>query len=203
MRADACGLAITLDLDGARALVVGGDDEAERKIELLLDAGAAVQVLADTLTPRVAEWAATGRLAHAARPFSDGDLDGTRLVLVALRDRELARAVHAAARARGVLAWACDDPEASDLAMPALARAGALRLAVSTSGHSPSLAARLRALFESQLGPPFDRFVETLGALRAHAQREEPDAGRRRALLHQAIEGFSLDIEVRYPTWFK
>jgi siroheme synthase-like protein len=196
------GLLVALDVAQATVVVVGGDEEAERKIELLLDGEARVRVLAEAPTARIAGWAAAGLLEHAARPFSPGELDGARLVLVTPRDPALAAAVAEAARARGVLCWACDDPAASDLAMPAVARLGAARVAISTSGRSPFLAGRMRAALEAALGDTFARFVEALGERRALARAEEPDRARRRAALEALLDGFELELRVRYPRWF-
>jgi siroheme synthase-like protein len=182
MKANAVGLAITLDVEGARVVVVGTGEEAERKIELLREAGAEV---------------------HRPVTFTAAELDGARMVMVAERDVLLAAEVYAAARARGVLCWACDDPESSDLAMPAVARSGRARIAISTGGNSPALASRIRAALDTALGPRFARFVDALGELRDRVRKDEADPARRRLALVQAVEGFALELTVRYPEWFK
>ncbi len=182
MDVNARGLPITLDLDGCKVLLVGDGDEAAHKLALLGEAGAIV-------TQRGA--------------FDPADLDGARVVLLALRDPSLAATVFAAARTRGVLCWCSDDPARSDFAMPAIARLGAARIAVSTSGHSPALASHLRATFEQSLGPDFARFVDALGALRTRLQRDEPDPTRRRTQLTAALDGLHLTLQTRYPAWFK
>lgn len=181
MKSDALGLAVTLDVEGHRVLVVGAGDEADRKIELLGEAGADVR-RTDSFTPDA--------------------LDGVRLVIVAVRDVQLAAEVYAAARARSVLCWACDDPTSSNLAMPAVARLGRARLAISTSGRSPALAGRLRAALESTLGDRFAAFIDALGTVRERVRREESDVARRRAALIEAVDGFDLEITARYPAWF-
>ena len=94
-----------------------------------------------------------------------------------------------------------DDPPHSDLAMPAIAKLGAARIAVSTSGASPALAGRLRAALEKPLGERFAKFVELLGALRERG-KQDADEARRRATLQAAVEGFDVDVNVRYPPWF-
>jgi siroheme synthase (precorrin-2 oxidase/ferrochelatase) len=181
MKANATGLPITLDLDGKIVLVVGLGEEADRKRELLQDAGAEVR---------------------AVDGFSESLLEGASLVMVTVRDVALAERVYAAAKKRGTLVWCCDDPPHSDLAMPAVARVGAARIAVSTSGSSPALAGRLRAALEKSLGERFAKFVEVLAALRERA-KQEPDEARRRATLVAALEGFELELSARYPKWFK
>jgi len=59
---------IFLDLQGKRCLVVGGGDMAARKVQGLLEAGAAV-VVSPLLTEALAELAQSGSIRHAARLF--------------------------------------------------------------------------------------------------------------------------------------
>jgi siroheme synthase (precorrin-2 oxidase/ferrochelatase) len=77
--------------------------------------------------------------------------------------------------------------------MPAIARLGPLRIAISTGGASPSLAGRLRALFEAQLGARFGRFVAALAE-----RRKLHDAAARRA----DLDDLELTLTTRYPAWF-
>jgi uroporphyrin-III C-methyltransferase/precorrin-2 dehydrogenase/sirohydrochlorin ferrochelatase len=175
MRGDASGFPITFDVDGAEILLVGVDEDAARKRELLQEGGAHVRQI----------------MAHE---FSDAALDGKRLVFVTRRDPALAERVFLAARARGVPAWCSDDPAHSDFAMPAVARLGPLRIAISTAGGSPALAAKLRALFEHHLGQRLANFTRALTG-----RRKESDIAGRRA----DLDGFDLEIHARYPDWFK
>ena len=55
-----------LDLKGRRVLVVGGGKVAARKIEALLDAGAAVVVGAPQLEPALIRLSLQGRITHLA-----------------------------------------------------------------------------------------------------------------------------------------
>jgi precorrin-2 dehydrogenase / sirohydrochlorin ferrochelatase len=175
MRLDAPGFPINFDVDGQPVVVIGSDDDATRKCALLQDAGARVT----QLPPGAFD--------------DDATLAGARLVLLTVRDPSLAARVSAAARARGVLAWCSDNPGCSDFAMPAIAQLGPARLAISTAGGSPSLAARLRALLEAQLGDRFAAFARALAA-----RRPERSIDERRA----DLDGFDLHVEVKYPDWW-
>ena len=174
MRGDAIGFAITLDVEGKAVLVVGSDADAARKRALLEDAGAAVTQLDPD-------------------EFTDASVDGARLVLLSVRDAALAARVSAAARARAVPVWCSDDPARSDFAMPAVAQLGPARIAVATAGASPTLAGKLRATFERQLGERFAEFVRALGKRRAAHSTDERRAD---------VDGFELEMRVRYPEWF-
>jgi precorrin-2 dehydrogenase/sirohydrochlorin ferrochelatase len=87
--------------------------------------------------------------------------------------------------------------------MPAIARLGAARIAISTSGGSPALSSRMREAFEAALDGEFACFVDELAALRERLKKDEPDPVRRRAELQRALDGFELELRVRYPDWFR
>ena len=199
MRADALGLHITLDVEGKHAVVVGGGAEAEDKATRLLEAGARVTVVASDPAPSLSGLAQAGRVTLFARDFVSGDLHDADLVLVCERDEALAARAFATAEEIGVAMWACDDPAHSHFAMPALARLGRARVAISTSGAAPALAGKLRAALERDLGPRFAAFVDRLGAERARLRESEPDAERRRDQLRHLVDDFELHTTARYP----
>ena len=68
---------------GRRCVVVGGGRLAVRKVEALLDAGAAVVVVALEASPPIRAWAESGRLTLQARAFHPSDLDGAWLATAA------------------------------------------------------------------------------------------------------------------------
>jgi siroheme synthase-like protein len=59
-----------------------------------------------------------------------------------------------------------DDPERCDFFYPAVVRRGPLQIAISTEGHSPALAARLRRELKKQFGAEWASFVQHIGRLR-------------------------------------
>jgi siroheme synthase (precorrin-2 oxidase/ferrochelatase) len=88
--------------------------------------------------------------------------------------------------------------------MPAIARLGRARLAVSTGGGAPALAKRMREQLEAALdNPRFRHFVAELAELRDTLQTSEDDFDARREQLTRALDGFELEIRVRYPDWLK
>ena len=186
MRTEATGFPVTLDLEGQKVLLLAkrGDDgsELEKKLFLLERAGAMV-VKRSRFVPE--------------------DLDGARLVMVATRDARLTRRVFIEAKTRGILIWSSDDPEHSDLAMPAIVARGKATIAISTSGQSPALAAALRAALESGFDEKFARFVLALGRARKKVRSTEQKFSNRRKALREKLHGFALTTQLHYPDWFK
>lgn len=199
MRRDAIGFQVSLDVEGRHALVLGGGAEAEDKARRLLDGEAWVTVVTPAPGPGVMALVQAGRVMLRQRAFQDEDAASADLVLLCEPDEDLAERASQVAVQVGAAFWANDRPELSQLAMPALARLGRARLAISTGGAAPALAARLRACFERDLGEEFAAFVERLGTERERLLESEPDPERRRERLRALVEGFDLHITVRYP----
>ena len=190
-----------LKLEGRRCLVVGARDVAESKIAGLLDAAAQVRVVALEATPQVQSWVATGEIEWLARPFEPADLDGMFLVVAATSSPELHDQIHAEAQRRGVLCNVADVPELCDFYYPAVARRGALQIAVSTSGQSPALAQRLRRELEEQFGPEYEVWLQQLGEEREKLFAARMDPEERRRLLHDlaSAEAFKSFFRRRKP----
>ncbi len=161
-----------LKLEGRRCLVVGAGAVGEEKIEGLLRAGADVVVVAPRATGRVRAWARDGKLRWKARKFRPGELAGVFLAVAATSSAKLHEKIYQDARRRGVLCNAVDDPPNCDFYYGAVVRRGGLQIAVSTGGHSPALAQRLRKRLEREFRAEYGVWLEELGKAREELVRE-------------------------------
>ena len=132
-----------LRLAGRRVLVVGGGTVASRRVPALLDAGADVLLVAPSVTPALKALIDAGRVHWAPRRFEPSDVDGAWLVQAALDDRLAAAAVSAAAAERRVFCVRADDRGAATAWTPAVARHGAVTVAV-LGGGDPRRAMAVR-----------------------------------------------------------
>ncbi len=157
---------IFVDLRGKKALVVGGGQVGQRKIETLLEYGAKVHVISMELTPRLQEYTKEGLVTYLGREFNQEYVDGAFLVIAATDDASLNHAVSACAREKGILVNAVDQPLDCTFIVPSILRRGDLVIAVSTSGKSPAMAKKIREELENRFGPEFETFLALLGKLR-------------------------------------
>jgi uroporphyrin-III C-methyltransferase/precorrin-2 dehydrogenase/sirohydrochlorin ferrochelatase len=179
---------VLLDLTDRECVVVGGGTIAEGKIGPLVAAGARVTVLAPVLTPVLAVQHRAGRFAHVARDYRQGDLAGAFLVIAATDDAEVNHAVHAEAVAAGALINVVDDPPYCGFILPSVMRRGDLTVAVSSAGHSPALAVRIRERFERELGDEYGRFLELAAEIRTPLARAIPDFERRKSIWYRLVD---------------
>jgi precorrin-2 dehydrogenase/sirohydrochlorin ferrochelatase len=174
-----------MKLEGRSCLVVGAGTVGEPKISSLIASGASVRVIALHATAAVAEWAQAGSITWDARAFSVADLDGVFLVIAATNSRDLNATIFDQARERKILCNVVDDPDYCDFYYPAVVRRGELQLAISTNGHSPALAQRIRRELEIQFGPEYGEWLEELGRIRQQLFAGKIDREERRRLLHE------------------
>src|ERR1035437_8203442 len=109
---------VSLSVRGRRALVVGGGAVAELKGRGLLDAHAEIVVVAPSLTPGLAAFAAAGTIRWEARGYTPGDLAGVWLAFAATGDEGTKAAVGNDPRAAGVLVQDASEPPPSAAISP-------------------------------------------------------------------------------------
>jgi precorrin-2 dehydrogenase/sirohydrochlorin ferrochelatase len=179
---------VVLDQRGVRWVVIGAGRVAERKLKVLLGAGADVQVVAPSATVSIRRLALLGRVRWKRALYRPSQLRGARFILAATSDPATNRAVARDARRIGIFVGVADDPSLCTLFMPAILRRGHLLVAVSTSGRSPGLARKLRDDLALRVGPEYAALVRAAGSIRARLRREVPDF-RERARAYAAVLG--------------
>ncbi|MEE4607637.1 MAG: bifunctional precorrin-2 dehydrogenase/sirohydrochlorin ferrochelatase [Desulfobacteraceae bacterium] len=178
---------ILLDVRGRPCLVVGGGRVAERKVQGLLTAAAAVTVVSPAATATLAQLASARGIVWHPRAYRSADLDGMRLVIAATDQADVNRQVADDARNRGALCNVIDQPAAGDFTLPSVIRRGDLVLTVSTSGQSPALSRHLRKALEGRFGNEYEVFLRIMGAVRRRLLAAENNPAVRRELFARLV----------------
>lgn len=186
-----------LKLAGRRCLVVGAGAIGEEKIAGLLRAGADVVVVAPRATRQVRAWAREGKIRWKCCKFRPGDLAGVFLVVAATSSPRLHQRLYCDARRQAVLCNAADDPPNCDFYYGAVVQRGSLQIAISTEGHSPALAQRLKRLLEQEFRAEYGLWLEELGNEREKLFAKPIDPARRRRLLHRLASQRSFEEFLR------
>ena len=186
---------IFLKLKSRECLVVGAGAVAESKIESLIVAESKILVVAPEAGSKVNVWARSGVIRWEPRKFQRSDLENMFLVIAATSSRDVNRQVFEEAQSRNILCNAVDDPEYCDFYYPAVVRRGDLQIAISTAGHSPALAQRLRRQFENDFGSEYGDWLQHLGSIRKNLFAREIDPLERRRILHEIAAGSPAHVE--------
>ncbi len=129
------GIHINLFLSDRPCLVVGGGRVANRKIRLLLDAGAQIAVVSPDVCDEVGELIERGLITHTDRRFEPHDIVGATLVYAATSSRGVNHNVLEFCREKGILCCCVDGNwSQGDFTTPAITRHNQLTVSVSSGG---------------------------------------------------------------------
>jgi uroporphyrin-III C-methyltransferase / precorrin-2 dehydrogenase / sirohydrochlorin ferrochelatase len=145
------------DLKNRKAIVVGGGEEALRKIRLLLKTEVEIHVIAAELHP---ELASNKRVNWLAKKYAAKLLDGAAVVFSS--DKALNPRVSKDAQSRGIPINAVDQAEISTFIVPSIVDRDPVVVAIGSEGTAPVLAQNLRGKIDALL-------PQNLGALATRA----------------------------------
>ncbi|MDH5695888.1 MAG: bifunctional precorrin-2 dehydrogenase/sirohydrochlorin ferrochelatase [Dehalococcoidia bacterium] len=161
-----------LNISGKRCVVVGGGQVALRKVGVLLEHGASVEVISPDLCSKLIELAESGRIRILRRHYQLGDLQKALIAIAATDNSDINQQVVKEAQGKAVLVNATDDLENSDFIVPSYVRRGSMTIVVSTAGRSPALARKIRARLEKEFGDEYASLVNLIGEVRAEVKRQ-------------------------------
>ncbi len=146
-------------LDGKTVIVVGGGLEGYRKTLSFIDSGAKITVVSPEFSEGIRQLAEENKVTlqkaevHDANVFLDGLSEAPDVFLAITSNHELNAQLVKAAKSAGCLVYSVDNPALSDFILPAVAKIGDVKIAVSTSGKSPAMARELRQRIEKTITP--------------------------------------------------
>lgn len=188
---------IFLDLKGKTALVVGGGNVAERKIEALLDCGAKIDIVSNELTDKLKNLVEVYGIRHLNEEFSEKHLEGVFLVIAATNDKQLNHKVSKIAKKMGLLINAVDQLPDCNFIVPSIVKRGDLLIAISTSGKSPALAQKVRKQLDTQFGSEYEDFLVLMGRVRKEILTKGLSQEENSRIFHEIVESDVLDSLLR------
>ena len=181
---------VSLNLQGRPCVVIGdaNDREAIEKEAALREAGANV------------------RWIQNAESLQDSDVTNAFFVISTPQDAELSARLHKLADESRFLLCCIDQPKFGFVAMAAIAKAGPVRVAISTAGLAPRVGKVLKEALQRAMDSKFARFIDHLAAERERTQQLHPNPEEspiRREAMIQLAKGFEADVTFRYPDWLE
>ncbi|EIJ43591.1 uroporphyrin-III C-methyltransferase [Beggiatoa alba B18LD] len=187
---------IFLNLTHQPCLVIGGGFTATRKIALLQQAGADIDVISPTLHDKLQNLQATGKIRCFLRPFQQTDLTlkTYRLIIAATNDDAVNRQVSQQAQALNIPVNVVDQPELCSFIVPSVLDRSPLQVAISTGGAAPVLARMLRAKLESVIPAAFGDLARLMARFRHKTQAQLSDTRQRRDFWETVLSGHIAEL---------
>jgi precorrin-2 dehydrogenase/sirohydrochlorin ferrochelatase len=187
-------LLVDLNFNGKYVVVVGGGSESYRKSQSFVEAGAKILVVSKTFSLGIKKLHAMGKLELLQAEVKDAEdfvknLKPKPDLLVAVtNDHRLNAQLIKHTKSEGCMVYSVDDPSASDFILPALAKVGEVKIAISTTGKSPAMARVLRQRIEKMITEEDLLQIELQNRLRANLKKRISDQKVRRQILYKTLK---------------
>ena len=178
---------VFLHLAGQPVLIVGGGKVALRKARGLMESQADITVVSPVFAAELAPLpnVVLRREKYQSSHINGPDVPQWRLVFAATDDPAVNRQVAADARKRNILCCRCDASEEGDFSNGSVWRKEPVVVAVSTSGASPVLAAKIAQTLVQTLDPSLVEHAALMDSWRARVLAEIADEQARATVLRQ------------------
>lgn len=172
---------ISLKLQQQRCLIVGGGHIACRKANLLVKAGAVVDVIAPVIIPELSLLVEQSGGQYIASPFSKTVLATPyRLVIAATDQPDVNKAVFEQCEQRNLLVNSVDDIPHCRFMVPAIIDRSPLVISVASNGASPVLSRQLRTQIETLVPHGMGKLAEFSGQWRKRVKAKIANPDERR-----------------------
>ena len=177
-----------LNLKGKKAAVFGAGRVALRKIKLLLQSGAQVEVSSRDYLKEVRSLAKRyPKLRLRPNGSISALLKNAGLAFAATSDSELNERIAHECHRKKIWVNVADSPALSDFFVPAYFKKGRLELAISTGGTSPLLAKKLREELAKKIRPEALRLLNRMNRFRGVVLGSFASQKARRRFLEEKI----------------
>ncbi|MCG8413711.1 MAG: siroheme synthase CysG [Pseudomonadales bacterium] len=182
-------LPIFWNIRDRRCVVVGGGEIALRKANLLLRAGAHLDIVAESFSPAIQSLTESHPVTLIESSFQASHLKDACLVVAATDNDEVNFAVSEAANELDLPVNVVDQPHLCSFIMPAIVDRSPLVVAISSGGTSPVLTRMVKELNESQLPTRIDKLARLLGSYRAQVKERLGNFSTRLRFWETVLEG--------------
>lgn len=179
---------IFFDLQDRKVIVVGGGEEAVRKIRLLLKTTAKIAVIAPEIHD---ELKSNSRVEWLSTKFNGYLLEGAALVYSSVP--ELNAWVSKEAQARGIPVNAVDQADISTFIVPSIVDRDPVIIAIGTEGAAPVLAQGLRGKIDAMLPHKLGLLAKRAAGLRERVAASVPHGQTRRGFWQNFFFGPARD----------
>lgn len=188
-----------IDLEYQDCLVVGGGAVALRKIKVLLDFGARVEVVTLDWCEGLMELIRSTDLVNLTeREFCEHDLDDKKLVIAATNDTACNHRISELCQQRNIPVNVVDKKEDCTFILPSYVKEQNVVASFSTAGKSPVVAHYLKEKAYEYLTPLIGEINEVMGGCRKLVQNRY-DTERERKLVFQRILAYAIEHD-KIPT---
>ena len=164
---------VFLKLHELKTILIGAGAVGHEKLSALLNNSpeASITVIAEEVSPEVRKLAAGyPKVEILQKRYEFSDLDSASIVIAATNRPQVNGQVRQDAMKVNALINVADKPELCDFYLGSIVQKGNLKIAISTNGKSPTIAKRLKEIFNENIPTEIDHTLLQMNQLRNNLQ---------------------------------
>ena len=146
---------VNLNIKGKRIVVVGGGNEAEKRINSLLNQECHITVISESTNMQIKKLYKAKKITLKEQKIADTEFISEMqpdLVITATDDKKINQKILNFAKKKKIVAYSSDNPEKSDFSNPAIIDIeNIIQIAIFTGGKSPAMSKKIKEKAESAL----------------------------------------------------
>ena len=162
---------VFLKLNDLAVLIIGGGKVALEKLSAVLSNSpkSKVTIVTENAIDELVEFIDSfPNINLILASFDTTYLDGQQVVISAINDIETSLKIKKIVNERGILFNSADKPELCDFYLGSTVTKGNLKIGISTNGKSPTIAKRLKEIFNENIPEEIDNSLINLSKIRNH-----------------------------------
>jgi uncharacterized protein len=161
---------VFLKLESLSVLIIGGGKIGLEKLSALLSNSPQtnIRLVSISVSKEVRKLVADyPNIELKERVFLPADADDRDIAIIAIDDKKESTRIREIIKEKNKLVNVADKPELCDFYMGSIVQKGNLKIGISTNGKSPTVAKRLKELFNELLPEEIDELLDNMEAIRS------------------------------------
>jgi len=139
---------VDLNLQGKSVIVIGGGNEAQKRINSLIKEKCNITVISSKVTSQISKLVKSKKIQLKKQDIQDTKFITTfkpDIIITTTNDKKLNQKIINAGKKKGIITYSSDNPDESDFSNPAIIDfEKMIQIAIFTGGRSPAMSKKLK-----------------------------------------------------------
>ena len=146
---------INLNLEGKKIIIIGGGNEAEKRIKSILNEKCEISIISDSINEQISKWVKIKKIKFKKQKIENlkfiSELKPD-IIITTTNDKKINQKIITYAKKKKIIVYSSDNPDDSDFSNAAIIDfEKTIQIAIFTGGRSPAMSKKIKSKSEKAL----------------------------------------------------
>ena len=146
---------INLNLEGKKIIIIGGGNEAEKRIKSILNEKCEILIISDSINEQISKWVKIKKIKLKKQKIEKLNFISELkpdIIITTTNDKKINQKIIKYAKNRKIIVYSSDNPDDSDFSNAAIIDfEKTIQIAIFTGGRSPAMSKKIKSKSEKAL----------------------------------------------------